>query len=540
MTEPTPFQPGDQVARPHLRQAANPATVKGGLAVALGLLVLLLPDLSVSVVSLAAGVGLGVSGLFDVTFAIRGRRRRRSGSRMLALLRGLTAIAASLLFLVSARDALTVLISLLGFYLLVRGVLTVVAGLVGKDRSRRGLRLAGGVTSATFGLLAATAPDTLAAGLVAGTAVAAILIGSILVAYGLGVARTQSGDFDPASATLAEILWDWVRSVDLGGDRREALAESLYFEAPGRASKLTAWWVMLLLSVAIATFAVLADSTAVVIGAMLVAPLMVPILGLAGALVNGWSRRAIESTLLVAAGTGTAVLLSYALSAWMPVAVAFDSNTQITSRVNPTLLDMLIAAAAGAAGAFATVNSRVANSIAGVAIAVALVPPLSVVGISLGAQHPDDARGAFLLFLTNFVTIVLSASTVFALGGFASADRLRQRARRTVLTIAPFAALAMLVMLPLIFTSEGLLVSSNQQRQAHGVVDAWLGKDSTLKVVNVTVADAQVRVDLIGPNDAPPIDELQQALSDEFGRPVGVTLSVAPVTVTQMDAPGAP
>ncbi|BDZ41082.1 hypothetical protein GCM10025865_03810 [Paraoerskovia sediminicola] len=131
---------------------------------------------------------------------------------------------------------------------------------------------------------------------------------------------------------------------------------------------------MLLLSVCIATFAVLQDSTAVVIGAMLIAPLMVPILGLAAALVNGWVRRAWESSLLIVAGVVAAVVLAAAITLWAPAVVSFETNSQITSRVDPSVLDMLVAIAAGAAGAFATVNTRVASSIAGVAIAVALVP----------------------------------------------------------------------------------------------------------------------------------------------------------------------
>ena len=135
-------------------------------------------------------------------------------------------------------------------------------------------------------------PASLSEGVLVGGAAVAIVTGGILLAYGLRVGAPEQSTLDVTSASTPDILWDWVRTEDVGTRRRDELADSLYFENPGRMQKLAAWWVMLLLSVSIATFAVLQDSTAVVIGAMLIAPLMTPILGLSGALVNGWTRRA--------------------------------------------------------------------------------------------------------------------------------------------------------------------------------------------------------------------------------------------------------
>lgn len=524
--------------------ALNPATVKGAVAVLLGAATLLLPDLSVTLVNLAVGIGLAVSGGTDIWFALAGRRRvRRRGSRLLALVRGIGSLLFVLVLLVLAAAgveatlSLALLVGLVGVYLGVRGVITIVATLLRRDRPGRAVRLASGCTAIAFGVLAFAAPETTTEGLIVGAALLALVLGTILLAYGLRTHGPSGRSIDPATATIAEILWDWVRGADIGSDRRENLAETLYFEEPGRAGKLVAWWVMLALSVAIATFAILLDSTAVVIGAMLIAPLMVPILGLAGALVNGWSRRAGRSVLLLTGGIGAAIILSYALSAWAPIVVAFDTNTQITSRVDPTLLDMMVAVAAGAAGAFATVNTRVASSIAGVAIAVALVPPLAVVGISLGAQRLDDALGAFLLFLTNLVAIVLAAAVVFVLAGFAQPARLRARPSAVLVTIAPFAVLAALILVPLVFASEGLIATSTQQRAAQDVVEEWLGPDTDLQVDRVQVSTDGVEVHLTGPSEAPPIDPLQTGLGEALERPVAVSVAVAPVTLTRADLP---
>jgi uncharacterized hydrophobic protein (TIGR00271 family) len=230
---------------------------------------------------------------------------------------------------------------------------------------------------------------------------------------------------------------------------------------------------------------------------MLIAPLMVPSLGLAGALVNGWARRAASSAALLTAGVLASVALSYALSAWAPVALALDTNTQVTSRASPSLPDMLIAVAAGAAGAFATVNVRVASSIAGVAIAVALVPPLAVVGISLGANRYADAGGAMLLFLTNFVAIVLAAAAVIAAAGFARHGQLRARLKPVLTTLAPFGALAAVILVPPVFTSQGLIASATAQRQASEAVDTWLGPDPTLQVTSIEVQEDEVTVTVV-------------------------------------------
>lgn len=138
--------------------------------------------------------------------------------------------------------------------------------------------------------------------------------------------------------------------------------------------------------------------------------------------------------------------------------------------MTPTTIDMLIALAAGAAGAFAAVNTRVSSSIAGVAIAVALVPPLAVVGICLSGGRTADALGATLLFLTNFVAIVMAASLVFVLTGFARPFALRQRRRQLLLTGAPFVALAIAILAPLMLTSEGILASETETREASRAV----------------------------------------------------------------------
>ncbi|MDN4472057.1 DUF389 domain-containing protein [Demequina zhanjiangensis] len=520
----------------------NPVALRGVGSALGGGLVLLLPGLAFNTLQLVFAVALFGSAALDVIYVFSGRRRwGRQRHRAYVMLRalltlGFLALVGLLAFYGDAGDGigLELAVVLAGFYVLVRALLVIGSSIRGKNvAGHRVIRIASGVAAAAMAVLAIAWPDAVVQGALVILAVGALILGALLVAWGLRYAehpeRTQ---IDPYSTTIGEVLWDWIRQSDIGKRSRAEVSQTLYFEGRDRLSKLGAWWVMLVLSVAIASYAVMADSTAVVIGAMLVAPLMVPILGLAGALVNGWANRAGQSVLLVGLGTGVAILLSYGLAAWAPVAIAFDTNTQITSRVNPTALDMLIALAAGAAGAFATVNSRVASGIAGVAIAVALVPPLAVTGISLAKGREDDALGSFLLYLTNFVAIVVAAAFVFVLTGFARHKVLQRNPWGIVATVAPYVALAAVVMVPLVFTSQSAFSTSSNSARVQTLVEDWLGDDSDLLVQSISIDGSEITVMLVGPGQSPDPRDLQDAIVDDLNWRVALTVGVTPVEVT--------
>ncbi|MDN4490691.1 DUF389 domain-containing protein [Demequina sp. SYSU T00068] len=526
------------------RGVANPISLRGLVAAGAGTLVLLLPGVSTAIVQIIVVAVLGVSGILDVIYALVGKRwigKRRN--RVIAFLRGLITVlfvAILVLFMWIDTDggtvSLQVVVSLTGLYVAIRGLFLLVSSIFRRGQEGQGPRIVGGVIALAGGGIAFWSPETLTDAIIVGGATLAIVVGLILVAWGLRRSSSHEAGLDPRTATLPEVLWDWIRGMDIGVGEREDLADSLYFDEPGRYAKLGAWWVMLVLSVAIATFAVLSDSTAVVIGAMLVAPLMQPIVGLAGALVNGWPHRALQAGLMVTLGVLVSIALSYGLAAWAPVAVSFDTNTQITSRVNPNVIDMCIAIAAGAAGAFATVNKRVSSSIAGVAIAVALVPPLAVVGICLGGGRFVDAGGAFLLFLTNFAAIVLSAALVFVLTGFAEHRRLQDNPMRVIGVLGPFVALAVVLLAPLVLSSQGLLTQATAERVAQRTVDQWLGEDPDFVVEDISIESGTVIVALRGSGDTPPPEDLKAALDEELTPPRALRLTVTPVEVTEIPA----
>lgn len=170
------------------------------------------------------------------------------------------------------------------------------------------------------------------------------------------------------------------------------------------------FYLMVILSTIIASFGLLAGSTAVVIGAMLVAPLMGPIFGIGLGLSTG-DKKLIKNS-IVSELFGIIVAITIAvLIGLIPIRLGLSS--EIISRTQPTIYDIIIALFSGFAGAYALVDEKIGAALPGVAIATAIVPPLASCGICLALQQWSLAGGAFLLFFVNFLAIELAASTVY-------------------------------------------------------------------------------------------------------------------------------
>ncbi|QYK53735.1 MAG: TIGR00341 family protein [Fimbriimonadaceae bacterium] len=171
--------------------------------------------------------------------------------------------------------------------------------------------------------------------------------------------------------------------------------------------------VMNLLATIVASYGLIQNSTAVVIGAMIIAMLLGPINGLALALNDSnWG-------LLRKAGISEALGVGVVLAASMVIGrmhADIPLGSEVLARTQPNILDLFIALAGGAAGAYALISPKLQSGAVGVAIATALVPPLSTCGILVARGGGDNMRlalGAFLLFFTNLVTIQAAASAVF-------------------------------------------------------------------------------------------------------------------------------
>ncbi|WDI41994.1 DUF389 domain-containing protein [Bremerella sp. P1] len=177
------------------------------------------------------------------------------------------------------------------------------------------------------------------------------------------------------------------------------------------------FFVLLITASMIASFGLIANSTAVIIGAMLVSPLMTPIFGAALGILRGNPRLLGWSLWSEAIGITLAVGAAYLVG--IPQLSFGDATPEMLARTQPNLLDLLVAVFAGFAGAYAMLDERVSPALPGVAIATAIVPPLATCGLCLSLGAWSGAGGAMLLFLANFVSILLVALAVFWAGGLA-------------------------------------------------------------------------------------------------------------------------
>jgi uncharacterized hydrophobic protein (TIGR00271 family) len=190
------------------------------------------------------------------------------------------------------------------------------------------------------------------------------------------------------------------------------------------ASEITSfsYWLEILFAAGIATFGLVESSPAVIIGAMLISPLMGPIMATGLALAIGDLYLGIKAVLNLVASVAVAILLSGFLVWLLPF---HSATSEIVSRTNPNLLDLGIALLSGLAGSVVVCRGSGdgATALPGVAIAVALMPPLCTMGFGLGSGvNLEIMGGAGLLFLTNLVAIVASAFVVFVLAGMRTAE----------------------------------------------------------------------------------------------------------------------
>jgi uncharacterized hydrophobic protein (TIGR00271 family) len=293
------------------------------------------------------------------------------------------------------------------------------------------------------------------------------------------------------------------------------MRDAVFFEGPDAPRKLSRFWILLVLAAIIASAGVVADSTATVIGAMIVAPLMIPIQGTMLASVLGDRDNLLRSVTLVVAAAATAVATGFLIALLVPNDVVAATNSQVAARVNPTLLDLIAALATGAVGSIALVRRDIADTLPGVAIAISLVPPLTVVGITLEGGAPSQSWGALLLFLTNVTAILAVGSVVMAIYKVRAVSARQadgaavERRRRSPLVIA---ALLVLVAVPLT-TSSVLLV---QQRSREGdVLSAsreW-AREHGWEVIGITTLEGKTVVRLAGPLPRPDPISLRDAIA---------------------------
>ncbi len=321
-------------------------------------------------------------------------------------------------------------------------------------------------------------------------------------------------------------------------EERARIFDALFFEGARRVPYLQQFFVLMVLSSAIAAFGLVNDSAAVVIGAMLVAPLMTPILAVAAAITEGWGRRALDSLLIVAAGALTGIGVGVAVGLLTPsIRTGLPLPGEILARTGPNLIDLCIALAAGAAAGFVAVRTEASGALPGVGIAVALVPPLATIGITLGVGEPGLAWGALLLFATNLVAIVLAAGLVLAAAGLA-AFRDREGARSAGLAARLVVIGVVVVAIPLAIQSWDRYQENVARADIIRAVQTWA---TDLKVRSVDIDRSAepvlVEVTVVGPEEPPPLGRLAELAAEDLDRPVRLEVSWSPMTAVEAPAP---
>ena len=266
----------------------------------------------------------------------------------------------------------------------------------------------------------------------------------------------------------------------------EADFRELFLNLRESARTTTAFSVLMVLSTLLAATGLFLNSASVIIGAMILAPLMAPVISLAMGIART-DTRLIRSSLRT---LGTGSILAIGCAAMFALLTPLQTiTTEMDSRLHPSLLDLLVALLSGVAGAYATAKEQLAKSMAGVAIAVALVPPLAVAGIGIGWANPDMIIGASLLYLTNLIGIMLAASLTFLVLGFAPVSRARN-------TLAMSLGLLVLISIPL-GLSFHTLIQQNAIRTAINELAQLNPADGMLEVREVTMRDNKPIVRLI-------------------------------------------
>ena len=315
------------------------------------------------------------------------------------------------------------------------------------------------------------------------------------------------------------------------------IRDSVFFDGPDVRRKLSRFWILLTLASVIAAAGVIADSTATVIGAMIVAPLMTPILGTMLAVVLGDRNNLVRSMLLVLSGALAAVLIGYLLGLGIANPVTAATNGQVAGRVTPRLIDLVAALATGAVGSVALVRRDISDTLPGVAIAISLVPPLSVVGLTAESGAWNESFGALFLFGTNVASILTTGIIVMALyrvyqmvtPAATAATRAVNR-RNTIAVIVAFFAV---ILVPLVGSAVQIANDRIRESEVRSITEDWA--DSVgWEVLEVSMSRSAVDVRVIGSPPIPSTSSFADTLRAGEIDPDTVVVEFIPRTLVQV------
>ncbi|MGD1952738.1 MAG: DUF389 domain-containing protein [Leptolyngbyaceae cyanobacterium] len=294
-------------------------------------------------------------------------------------------------------------------------------------------------------------------------------------------------------------------------------------------SQLTLNFLVLLVgSCLIATLGLIINSTAVIIGAMIIAPLMMPLRGFAFAAIEGDRNLLAISTTSIAIGTLTGIGISCLTGLVLGIP---EFGSEVLARTQPTLIDLVIALVAGAISSYAKIRPELGDALPGTAIAVALMPPLCVVGLTLSQGQWVYSSGAFLLYLTNLLGISLACTIVYVVAGYTVGDNQFSR----TLSWGVSAALMLLLFIPLGFSSVELVRKSRLNYSMRTILSnspLLVRRDVELLETRIlwNTSEIELVVQATEPITSEEVSIVEQAVANELGQRFRIFFNVVEAT----------
>lgn len=339
--------------------------------------------------------------------------------------------------------------------------------------------------------------------------------------------------------TVGPYLSAWWKNNVLAGVDHHAILNRIMAESGVNGRFI----FMILISAGLSTLGLLLPSSEVLIGAMLISPLMMPVMGLGFGIATFDFAEIRRSSIALAIGCSIGIILSAGVVSLSPVQAI---TNEIAIRTKPNLFDLLVAMLSALVGSYALIRGH-GGAVVGVAMAIALMPPLTVVGYGIATWNGTIFWGALLLFTTNLVTIALTAAFIARLYGFGSQLSPAQTQLQAAIIIVGLLALAV----PLGLALKQIAWETLAQRQIREAVIAPFGRDARISQVEISFDHQPVRVRaaVLTPRPVMNADDivtkkLRQALNRDFdlhvdqinvGLASGAT-ETAQITAAQNDA----
>ncbi|MFW2513837.1 DUF389 domain-containing protein [Demequina sp. SO4-13] len=332
------------------------------------------------------------------------------------------------------------------------------------------------------------------------------------------------------------------------------MRRDVLFEHDDNARRYSKFWALMLLSGALAAAAVLTESLAALIGAMIVSPFITPITAVMLAAVLSQRTNLLRSVGQVLAGAAAVIAIGFLLGLLWEAPVTAETNSLVAARVVPIAFDIVVGALTGVIAAVALVREDISNSVPGVAIAVTLISALAVTGTLLESGQYSQAWAAFMLFGANASATVAAGTVTMAVCGVraslgfpldkgsidAEDDDPRRVDRGPWSRVITLGVMALVIAAPLIASAIHLTATQGTQDTAHEVAREWaLGHD--LEFVGIDATGEHLTMSFEGPAPFPATEDLATALEARGLDPAQVEVRLMPVTTHMLrDGSAAP